>query len=225
MGRAWVFHRSLGFSSAEGQLSQVLALNGCPKEADDSCRLEPDGAKPEGSVSHRFPRAGLDGRPYAHRSIPAVWCHVHQVSSIGEGKGGFHRSAWKGLLSPLHFPFATLAILPIFSLYSHSPFLLSIFFLPYSLSSFHLYHFPFSFSFSPHTVPPVLSLCIFFDPPFLPAHPFSHALDILYLMFSVPSSAHITSSITPKLSYSPHPFANKRFWFSTAASRMEQNGT
>lgn len=226
MGRAWAFHRSLDFSSAEGQLSQVLALNGCPKEADDSGRPEPDLAKPEGRASHRFPRAGLDSCPYSHQLIPAVWCHVHQVFSIGEGKGDFHRGAWKGLLSSLLFPFATLAILLISSLHSHSPFLLSLFF-------FHIPSPPFIFitSLSPFHFaltqchPFFLSASFSTLPFYLPIPSPARLAASITLMFSVPSPTHITSSLTPELSYSPHSFTNKRFWFCTAASRIEKNGT
>lgn len=74
---------------ADGQSGQVLALNGCPKEADDSGKQEPDLAKPEGRASYCFPWAGLGSRPRSHPLIPAMGCHAGQVSYISEGKGGF----------------------------------------------------------------------------------------------------------------------------------------
>lgn len=72
-------------------MGQVLALRGCPKEADDSGRLEPNLAKPEGRASHRFPGAGLGSRPHSLQLIPAVWCHAAKSSTfvmLSEGKRG-----------------------------------------------------------------------------------------------------------------------------------------
>ena len=51
--RAWAFCLGLGFSSPEGWGGPSPF---CPKEADDSGRLEPDPAKPEGGASRCFPR-------------------------------------------------------------------------------------------------------------------------------------------------------------------------
>lgn len=63
-GGAWAVLVGLAFSLQQAEMGQVLlALHGCPKEANGSGRLEPGPAKPEGRASHCFPGAGLGRGP------------------------------------------------------------------------------------------------------------------------------------------------------------------
>ena len=121
-----------------------------------------------------------------------------------------HLSYFADFLPTLSFSISSLSFFTIFPL----------FLLPLALTPFSPFHFPLTQCHPFFLSAPFLTLPFYLSIP----SPTPLAPSIT-LMFSVPSPPHIASSITSELSSSPHSFTNKRFWFCTAASRIEQNGT